>query len=150
MNRSTARWIANTCQCRSCYERVSHVEAGMLCTPCYRIRQLFPAGEVNRLRRGHAFITKTLIQTIPPLYATEHVTLPDKQLHAHYFVGGCDWYVAEIDPDTGDAFGYADLGHGEWGYFNLVELERTVASGWLVVERELDFRTTTARELDIS
>jgi hypothetical protein len=76
--------------------------------------------------------------------------LPDKQLHAHYFVGGCDWYVAELDPETGDAFGYADLGHGEWGYFNLVEMERTVASGWLVVERELDFRLTTPREVGIA
>ena len=38
MNKSTARWIANTYQCRSCYERVSDVEAGMLCTPCHRIR----------------------------------------------------------------------------------------------------------------
>jgi hypothetical protein len=150
MNRSTARWIATTYQCRSCYERVSHVEAGMLCTPCHRIRQLFPAGEVNRSRRGHAFLTKAMIQTIPALYATEQVDLPDKQLLAHYFVGGCDWYVAELDPQTGDAFGYADLGHGEWGYFNLVELEGTVASAWLVVERELNFRPTTARELGIA
>lgn len=45
-------------------------------------------------------------------------SLSDKQLHAHYFVGGCDWYVAELSPGDGDAFGYADLGHGEWRFFN--------------------------------
>jgi len=84
-----------------------------------------------------------MMQRIPPLYATEKVELADKQRHAQYFVGACDWYVAEQDPVTGDGFGYVDLGHGEWGYFNLVEMERTVVSGWLVVERDLDFRTTT-------
>ena len=149
MNRSTARWVVNTYQCRSCYERVSHVEAGMLCTPCHQIRQLFPTGETNRRRRGHAFITKTMVQKIPPFYATESVELPDKQLYAHYFVGGCDWYVAELDPPSGDAFGYADLGHGEWGYFNLIEMENTVVDGWVVVERDLHFQPQTARELGI-
>jgi len=113
------------------------------------MRLLFPTGETNRRRRGHAFVTKTMMQSIPVIYATEAVDLADKQLHVHYFVGGCDWYVAELDPTTGDAFGYADLGHGEWGYFNLVEMERTVASLY-VIERELDFRPTTAGELGIA
>jgi hypothetical protein len=30
--------------------------------PCHQIRQLFPNGEINRRRRGHALITKTMIQ----------------------------------------------------------------------------------------
>jgi len=119
---------------------VELIEASMLCTPCHQMRHLFPNGEVNRRRRGPAFITRAMIQTIPPPYATECVALSDKQLHAHYFVGGCDWYVAELSSSDGDAFGYADLGHGEWGYFNLVEMERIITASGMVVERELDFR----------
>ncbi len=150
MNRSTARWIMTTYQCRLCYERVEHIADGMLCTPCHRLRRLFPAGETNLRRRGHALLTKALVRSIPPLYATESVELAAKQLFVHYFVGDCDWYVAELDPETGDAFGYADLGCGEWDYFNLVEMESTVASEWLVVEREMGFRPTTARALGIA
>jgi hypothetical protein len=58
--------------------------------------------------------------------------------------------VAELDPATGDAFGYADLGYGEGGYFNLVEMKSTVASGWLVVERDMAFCPATAREVGIA
>jgi hypothetical protein len=46
---------------------------------------------------------------------------------AHYFVGGWDWYVAELDAETDDALGFADLGYRPWGYFNPVEMEQTVA-----------------------
>jgi hypothetical protein len=65
-------------------------------------------------------------------------------------VSGCDWHLAELDPETDDAFGYADLRYGEWGYFSLVEMESVLAHGWLVVERELDFRVTTAKQLGIA
>jgi hypothetical protein len=121
----------------------------MLCTPCHQIRPLFPTGEVNRLRRGHAFITKTLMQAIPPLYATEKVDLPDKQLHAHYFVGGCDWYIAELDPETGRAFSFCHGFPGEWGYVDLAEMEATVGA-FSVIERDLHFKPTTTRELGIA
>lgn len=150
MNKATAQWIGSTTQCRSCCERVAHVEADFLCTPCHHLRRLFPTGETNRKRRGHAFLTRTMVRDIPEVYSTEEVDLADKLLVAHYFVGGCNWYVAELDRRTGDAFGWADLGMGEWGYFNLVELEQTTVQGWLVVERDLHFRPQSARELGIA
>ena len=65
MNKSTANWIGSTYQCRCCYERVSHIEAGMLCTQCYQLRRPFPTGESNRRRRGHAFLTKAMVQSLP-------------------------------------------------------------------------------------
>jgi hypothetical protein len=85
------------------------------------------------------------------MYETENVALGDKTLYAHFFTGGCDWYIAEFDPTTGDAFGHAYLGLGfpEWGYFNLIEMEQMVIHGWLVVERDLHFQPTNARELGI-
>ena len=152
MTRSTAKWIMNTIQCRRCCRRVDPAEVGndFLCAGCHAHSVIFPNGEVNRRRRGHIFLTSDLLRTIPRLYATEDMPLQEKVLHAHYFVGGCDWYVAELDLETGDAFGYADLDCGEWGYFNLVELEQTVVHGWLVVERGIHFSPTAARTLGIT
>jgi hypothetical protein len=71
-------------------------------------------------------------------------------IHAHYFIGGCDWYLAELDPETGLAFGYADLGCGEWGYFDLVEMEHQLIQGWMVIDRELGFVPKRATELGIA
>ncbi len=154
MNRSTANWIMNTIQCRHCYRRVvpSEVGSDYLCRSCHALAQLFPAGERNRRCRGHDFLNATMLRTIPVLYATEETPLAEKTIYAHYFVGACDWYVSELDPTTGQAFGYADLGMGcpEWGYFDLVEMEETVVNGWVVIERDLDFAPARARELGIA
>ena len=148
MNRSTAKWIVSTIQCRSCFQRVAHVESDFLCTPCHDHRQLFPSGESNARRRGHRFLTTDMLRSTPAPYATESVALANKRLVAHYFVGACDWYVVELDRATGDAFGHADLGLGfpEWGWFNLVELEQLLVNGLFVVERDLDFEPVTAAE----
>lgn len=40
--------------------------------------------------------------------------------------------MAELNPDMGHDFGYADIGHGEWSYSSLVEMEAVLAYGWLV------------------
>jgi hypothetical protein len=94
------------------------------------------------LLRGHAFLPDpATLASIPALYATEDTPLDDELLHLHYFAGSCDWWVAELNADHRRAFGYADLGHAEWGYFDLAEL-RAVAvrhpSGLpVVVERDL-------------
>jgi len=102
MNRTSAKWIGSTIQCRHCYERVNQAEVGKeyLCTPCHQLAQLFPTGESNRRRRGHAFLTSSMLKTIPDLYDTEHTPLDEKNHHLHYFVGACDWYIAELDPET--------------------------------------------------
>ena len=46
----------------------------------------------------------------------------------HYFTGGCDWWITELDSDTdgegqAQAFGMADIGNGpEVGYISILEL----------------------------
>lgn len=95
--------------------------------------------------RGHPFLPSAdVLATIPKLYATEDTKLADKIAHLHYFVGACDWFVVEYDPDTGIAFGWADLGdpqNAELGYFSLPELQTITVShpsGYtVVVERDL-------------
>jgi hypothetical protein len=114
--------------------------------------KLFPNGESNRARRGHEFAPGALLARIPGLYETEDTPLPEKTLYIHYFIGGSDWYVAEIDHETGLAFGHTDLGLGfpEWGYFDLAELERTVVHELFVIERDIDFTPQTAKELGLA
>jgi hypothetical protein len=152
MNRSSAKWITETIQCRNCYERVPQTEVGkdFLCIACHQHKLLFPTGERFRQRRHYEFLTTQILRSVPALYATENVPLCEKMIHAHYFIGGCDWYLAELDPETGLAFGYADPGCGEWGYFDLVEMEQTLVKGWMVIDRELGFVPKRVTELGIA
>jgi len=86
---------------------------------------------------------------IPGLYETEEVSIQDKIAHLHFFSGGADWYIFELDKDTGVAFGWAELhpGCGEWGYIDLVELG-SVDVGFPAVERDCWFSPTPISELD--
>ncbi len=113
--------------------------------------QLGPLTETLSRRRGHRFYpTASEARGIPGLYETEHVPAEDKTLHVHYFAGGSDWWIAEYDPETGTAFGYACLGDpqdAEWGYVDLPELEAvSVRSGLVVVERDLHWQPVKARD----
>lgn len=63
---------------------------------------------------------------VPNLMETEGTALADKTIHARYVMGHCEWLIAEYDPETGEAFGYANLGdaqNAEWGYIPLDQLE---------------------------
>jgi len=84
--------------------------------------------ETHRRERGHDFYPHgTDLAAIPALYASENVPAVDKVLHLHYFLRDCDWWIAELEPSTGLAFGYAclhgDATNAEWGYIDLTELE---------------------------
>lgn len=128
--------------------------------------------ETRRVERGHAFYPPTAdLAVIPPLYATEHVPAVDKIISAHYFVSGCasDWWIVELDPDNGLAFGYARLAgddqNAEWGYVSLPELETLYQDGgftrqdnpahpWrllprILAERDLHWVACTAAEADL-
>jgi hypothetical protein len=85
--------------------------------------------------------TEDRLSKIPKLYETEHVPLQEKLIHLHFFIGSCDWYVAEYDGE--DIFwGFAILNHdfqnAEWGYISLSELKSIKVDGWLEIDCELD------------
>ncbi|WP_052069536.1 DUF2958 domain-containing protein [Streptacidiphilus albus] len=115
--------------------------------------------EQNRHIRGHAFYPPFAeLAKIPGLYATEDQPVGDKVFHIHYFTGGSDWYIAEVDPSTGLAFGWARVNYptGEWGYIHLVELEElcvtpSACQGQvavpIIVERDLHFTPTRAASI---
>ncbi len=100
---------------------------------------------------------------LPKLYANEDagVSLPEVIIHMHFFIGGCDWYIAEYDGEN-LFFGYANLGddlNAEWGYISLEELreikvsvpllkdEKHIGSIPAEVDRDLHWRPKPFREI---
>jgi hypothetical protein len=84
--------------------------------------------ETQHQRRGHNFYPpKAVVERIPPLYGTDHIPAEDKMIWLHYFTSNSDWFIAELNPNDGIAFGFACLGgdrqNAEWGYMDLEELE---------------------------
>lgn len=77
------------------------------------------------------------LSRLPVLYSTESVPLEDKIIYEHFFLGSCDWYMAEYGLQDRIFFGYAKLlpGMGEWGYTSLDELLSLSARG-LQVDRD--------------
>ncbi len=84
--------------------------------------------------------SKERLAKIPKLYETEHIPLKDKLIYLHFFIGSCDWYVAEYDGE--DLFwGYANLGnqdYAEWGYFSFDELKDLKINRWMEIDCELE------------
>ena len=88
---------------------------------------------------------------IPVFYSTEKVPLKEKIIYMHFFLGGCDWYAAEYDPESQIFFGFAilndDLEMAEWGYFSLQEL-CDVKVEFLEVDRDLHFEPQKAMGIE--
>jgi hypothetical protein len=85
--------------------------------------------------------SKERLGKIPRLYETESIPLKDKLIHLHFFIAGCDWYIAEFDGD--DLFwGFAILNNdylnAEWGFISFSELKAIKISGWLEIDCELE------------
>lgn len=98
--------------------------------------------ETQRRIRGHNFYApKAVLAKVPALRSTEDVPFEEKRFHLHYFTGGADWYIAELDQDTGKAFGLMNPsgGDGYWGYVDLAQLEAVNLGGYRVVERDMHF-----------
>jgi hypothetical protein len=95
--------------------------------------------------------SKERLATLPCLYETEHILLKDKLIHLHFFIAGCDWYIAEYDGM--DLFwGYAilndDHDNAEWGYISFHELKDLKIDGWLEVDCDLQWQVRKASEIE--
>jgi len=112
--------------------------------------------EIKKLdrMRGHAFLpSEKVMASWPKLYETDGVPIAEKTVYCHWFIGNCDWWLFELDPEELMAFGYVNLGDpdmSEMGYFSLVELGtmrapvrfhvvETIKTVGVPVERELDW-----------
>jgi hypothetical protein len=104
--------------------------------------------ETQRKRRGHAFLPpKAVLKKVPALYGQEGAG-ESATVHVHYFLGGWDWYLTELDSD-GTGFGLVKspmMPEGEYGYVSLQELEE-LRAGIFVVERDLDWTPVPVGDL---
>ncbi len=94
--------------------------------------------------------TKRQLEALPKLYETEDIHLKDKIIHMHFFIGGCDWYIAEYDGK--DLFwGYAllnnDHQNAEWGYLSFKELKEINTRG-IEIDRDLYWKVRKASEVN--
>jgi len=97
--------------------------------------------------------TKERLAKIPKLYETEEVSLKEKLIYLHFFIGGCDWYIAEFDGH--DRFwGFAILNNdfqmAEWGYASFKELKDIKINDCFEIDCELEeyFPVQKASEID--
>ncbi len=69
---------------------------------------------------------KERLDKIPRLYETEEISLKEKMIHLHFFIGDTDIFICEYDgEDTfwGFVLLNGDLEMAEWGYINFSELK---------------------------
>jgi len=83
--------------------------------------------------------TKEELEQIPPLGSQSEVEVRDIVIYLHFFMGACDWYIAEYDGN--DIFwGYANLGDpmmAEWGTISFQELKDLKAHAPIYAEGKL-------------
>lgn len=105
------------------------------------------------MRKGAAnmnmnqLLPRELLQTIPPLYANEHIPTSDVIIKAKYFLASFTWLVTEYEvQEDGDIlfFGYV-INHSypdgsEWGYFSFNEMRKVRLFGAVGIERDLFFK----------
>lgn len=82
-------------------------------------------------------MTEELAKTIPSLYTQEDADDPVVYAHLFSCLSGWDWYITELDGESGEAFGLVRGFEREWGYFSIPEMERANhANGFEVIERD--------------
>ena len=96
--------------------------------------------------------TQEELDRIPRLYQTEDIPLKDKLIYLHFFIGSCDWFIAEYDGE--DMFwGYAilngDHDMAEWGYISFTEMKEVKIRGWLEIDRDINWQIRKASEIDL-
>ena len=96
--------------------------------------------------------SKERLSKIPRLYETENIRPQDKLIYLHFFIGGCDWYIAEVDGDDlfwGFAILNQDFEMAEWGYASFSELKSISIKGIEIdCENEGIWRVRRAAEID--
>lgn len=109
-----------------------------------------PRLETLRARRGHKFYTAAMDKW-PAIGTHAETPLAEIPIVGHYFSPNADWYVAEYDAESGNAWGYVRFAHmpdgAEWGQFHLPELEQIHPSPLYIVERDLYWDKAPAGEV---
>jgi hypothetical protein len=95
--------------------------------------------------------TQKQLSAIPALYETEKVPIPEKLVHMHFFIGACDWYITEYDPEERIFFCYAilngDTQNAEWGYTSFDELIDIKTRTGVQVDRDRSWKPTPVKSI---
>jgi hypothetical protein len=97
--------------------------------------------------------SKERLAKIPRLYETEKMSVEQIEIHLHFFISDCDWFIAEYDGDDlfwGFAILNGDLLNAEWGFVSFTELKSIKINGWLEVDCELEqnWRVRKAKDVE--
>ncbi|RLU81089.1 hypothetical protein CTZ27_33135 [Streptomyces griseocarneus] len=102
--------------------------------------------EAHHQVRGYRFYPSAVeLSAIPTLHTQRHRG-EAAIVYVRYFSGWGEWCVTELDPHSGDAFGWVCIEgfDAQWGGFNLVALESQPGT---LVERDVNFAPAPARDV---
>jgi|18_taG_2_1085343.scaffolds.fasta_scaffold54459_2 hypothetical protein len=91
-------------------------------------------------------ITKEIEKATPKLYSNDEKSAEETMVTAKFFnpYGLGTWWMTEYDPEQRLAFGYADLGCPELGYFSIAEMEEIRVKPFDgKIERDIHFTPCT-------
>jgi len=95
--------------------------------------------------------SKEKLSAIPRLYETENIPLEEKLIHLHFFIGGCDWYIAEYDGED-IFFGFTILNedylNAEWGYISFEEVRSIKVNGGMEIDCEVSWKIQRAINIE--
>ena len=86
---------------------------------------------------------------LPAYRSTDSIDCENKIIHMHFFIGGCDWYIAEYEPTHRIFFGFANLNddlNAEWGDIPFDELIAINIKG-MEVDRDLYWKPKPFKEI---
>lgn len=96
--------------------------------------------------------TSKQLAKIPTLYSNDKNRTPLQEIiiHQHFFIGGCDWYIAEFDGED-IFFGFVILNddtiNAEWGNFPFQELKDIKVQGVLEIDCDQYWEPKLAQEV---
>ena len=93
-------------------------------------------------------VPREVAATVPPLMSQDGKGM-DATVHVKLFnpCGSQTWWITELDPKTGEAFGYVTgMIEDEWGSVSLHEIAAVRGPLGIGIERDLHFKPKTLRE----
>lgn len=111
--------------------------------------QHFERYNIGRQKSKHKWITKEIAAALPRIGTTSELPAEQVKVALKLFnpTGIGTWYITEANFETGEAFGYCDLGEPELGYVDLNELRAFVGRFGLPIERDEHFGMPTLAEV---
>ena len=96
--------------------------------------------------------TEEQLAKVPGLYSTEHISIQDKIIHAHFFIGESHWFLTEFDKQD-LAFGFVilngDFEMAEWGFFSFEELKSINILDVFQVECDVFWKPKPTKDVEL-